>query len=474
MKKYFIPIVSVFATTLLIGSCGHKQPKQEINDSTTPLHLLRPNYKIPYGELSPDSVKADIDRVFEYISSVTPARVEDEKGNELSLDNALPDSARMHRGTFRLASYEWGVTYMALLDAARILKDKKYSDYVSDRIGYLAKATPRFRELFDRVGRTDGQMRQIVAPVTLDDAGAMSCAVMLAAMNDSTLPLKEIIERYYNIVENNTLKLSDGTIARNRPHHNSVWLDDMFMALPAMAARTRYTGNPSYLDEASRTAMNFFQRMWIPEKQLFRHGYVEGFESEPEMAWGRANGWALLTMCRLLDELPENHPQRAGIMEMYKKHVKGLAARQNKDGFWHQLLDRNDSYPETSATAIFAYGIAHGVNQGWLEPAVYGPVAQLAWNAVSTKINNKGEVEDVCVGTGMGFDPAYYYYRPVSTKAAHGYGPVIWAGAEIVRMLEKSYPRVNDSAVHYYNTDPEASMPIFSLDESGKAIEIQH
>ena len=36
-------------------------------------------------------------------------------------------------------------------------------------------------------------------------------------------------------------------------------------------------------------------------------------------------------------------------------------------GFWHQLLDRPDSYLETSATAIYAYAIAHGVNQGWLD-----------------------------------------------------------------------------------------------------------
>ena len=90
------------------------------------------------------------------------------------------------------------------------------------------------------------------------------------------------------------------------------------------------------------------------------------------------------------------------------------------------------------------------------------------------KINAKGEVEDVCVGTGMGFEPAYYAYRPVSVKAAHGYGPAIWAGAEMIKLLNTYYPYVNDSAVHYYKVDPEATMPLFSLDESGKALEIRH
>ena len=74
----------------------------------------------------------------------------------------------------------------------------------------------------------------------------------------------------------------------------------------------------------------------------------------------------------------------------------------------------------------------------------------------------------------MGFDPAFYYYRPVSVKAAHGYGPAILAGAEMVRLLENYYPRMNDSGIHYYKVDPETEVPIFSLDANGKAMEILH
>ncbi len=461
---------------LVLASCSSdKQPKEvEINDSTTPLHLLQPDYTTPYKVLSVDSVKADIDRVFSYIDSVTPPRVVNEEGEVIEDLTNLPDDAKLNQGTYRLTSYEWGVMYMALLDAYNTLGDAKYKDYVSDRIGFLAKAAPAFAELASRTGRHDGQMRQVIAPATLDDAGAMSAAFMRAAMADSTLKIGDIIERYYDIVENHTYRLADGTIARNRPHHNSVWLDDMFMALPSMAARSAYTNDPKQLDEAARIAGLFIDRMWIPEKGIFRHGYVEGLEQEPSMAWGRANGWAILTMCQLLDAMPENHPQRAKILSTIKEHIKGLSQLQGRDGFWHQLLDRNDSYEETSATAIFAYCIAHAVNQGWVEAVTYGPVAQLAWEAVASKINDKGEVEGVCVGTGMGFDPAYYYYRPVSVKAAHGYGPVIWAGSEIIKMLNSSHPRLNDSAIHYYNVDPEATVPIFSLDENGKATEVLH
>ena len=462
MKKIFLGSFLILGSLALFStlqSCSEKAEAEEveINDSTTPLHLLKPDYKTPYGQLNADSVKADIDRVFTYIDEVTPAKMVD---------------GIINQGTYRLTSYEWAVLYDALLDAAKITGDKKYSDYVSDRIGFLAKEADNFKGDI----KADRQMRQVKNPLTLDDAGAMAGAWMRAAMADSSLNINPYIEQYWNIVETTPVHLADGTVARNRPHYNAVWLDDMFMLLPSMAVRSQYTQDPKQLDEAANIATGFIKRMWIPGKNIFRHGYVEGAGHQPSMAWGRANGWGMLTLSQLLDYLPENHPKRAEILKTFQDHASGLANLQGIDGFWHQLLDRPETYEETSATAIFAYSLAHGINEGWLDPVTFGPVAQLAWQAVASKINARGEVEDVVVGTGMGFDPAYYAYRPVSVKAAHGYGPTIWAGAEIIRLLNEQHPYINDSALHFYKVDPEVpeDTPIFSLGEDGKALEVLH
>ena len=90
------------------------------------------------------------------------------------------------------------------------------------------------------------------------------------------------------------------------------------------------------------------------------------------------------------------------------------------------------------------------MNKGWIDPVAYGPMVMLAWNAVSTKVNAQGQVEGTCVGTGMGFEPAFYYHRPVSPYAAHGYGPVLLAAAEIIQLLKKNGYRINDSAIQFY------------------------
>ena len=190
--------------------------------------------------------------------------------------------------------------------------------------------------------------------------------------------------------------------------------------------------------------------MFNIEKGLFMHGWLLGMNEHPQFHWARANGWAVMTMVELLEVLPANHEGRTKVLELLRKHIRGLANYQSAKGFWHQLIDHNDSYLETSATAIYTYSIARAINRGYIDAKVYGPMVCLAWNAVASKVNEKGQVEGTCVGTGMGFDPAFYCYRPVNVYAAHGYGPVLLAGAEMIELVRTHKIEINDSAVQLY------------------------
>ena len=464
--KNRISSMAILAT--LLSACGAPQEQTGkeavINDSNTPLHLMQPEYKTPYGVITVEEVKEDMDRILRYLESCTPTRVVNEKTGETITDYPnMGTEAQHERGTFRLASYEWGVTYSAMLAAAEATGDQAYMDYVINRFNFLAEVAPYFRTLHETHGKIDPQMRQILDPHALDDAGAVCAAMVKAQLKDPSLAVTPLIQNYINYIMNGEYRLADGTFARTRPFRNTVWLDDMFMGIPPIAWYSVIAGDeqPRYQAEAVRQVLQFAERMWVPEKNLFRHGWVESMEDHPSFHWGRANGWAILTMCEVLDVLPENYPKRNEIMSLYRNHVRGLAALQSGEGFWHQLLDRNDSYLETSATAIYAYCIAHGINKGWLDAMTYGPVAMLAWHAVTTQIDEQGQVGGTCVGTGMAFDPAFYYYRPVHKMAAHGYGPVIWAGAEIINLLKSQHPKMNDSAVQFYRTEQKTDKPIF-------------
>jgi rhamnogalacturonyl hydrolase YesR len=220
--------------------------------------------------------------------------------------------------------------------------------------------------------------------------------------------------------------------------------------VPALAQMGRLSGERRYFDDGVKQVLQFAQRMFNKERGLFMHGWVQAMEVHPEFYWARANGWALMTLVELLDVLPEDHAGRGAVLELLRAHVRGLVARQSGSGFWHQLLDREDSYLETSATAIYAYAMARAIDRGWIDPMAYGPAVLLAWNAVASKVNARGQVEGTCVGTGMGFEPAFYYHRPTSVYAAHGYGPVLLAGAQMIKLLETHRLEINDSAVQLY------------------------
>ena len=444
---------------------------QQINDNNTPLHLMKPAYGVGYGVSKPEEVKQVMDRVLKYIDSETPAQLVD-KHTDVPVTDFSKVTATTHlkQGSFRLTSYEWGVTYSGVLAAYQATGDKAYLDYVTTRHQLLAGIAPYFKKIYEKEKAIDGNIRRVIDPHALDDCGAICCSMIKAEVMglDEKKSLRPLIDNYAGYILNKEYRLADGTFARIRPQKNTLWLDDMFMGIPTVAYMGKLTGAAKYYDEAARQVLQFAKRMFVPEKGLFRHGWVESMQEHPAFHWGRANGWAILTMCEVLDVLPAKHPKRAEIMKLFKAHAAGLAKLQHHDGFWHQLLDRNDTYLEASATAIYTYCLAHGVNQGWLDAKVYGPVAQLGWHAVASSVNQKGQVEKVCVGTGMGFDPSFYAYRPCHVMAAHGYGPVLWAGAEMINLLKKQHPKSNDSAVMFYDEEVPTDAPIFNYNGSTK------
>lgn len=446
MKKALITAMVFYYVTLFAQA--QQEPQTDVN---TPLHMLQPDYQTPYVKMSIADIEKTLDRVRAYLESSTPMKIVHARTGEEIKNFNRPDSAAIFApGDFRLISYEWGVTYAGMLNATEATGDRRYSDYTKNRLNFLAEMRTYFQKVEAAYPHARNPMRSVLEPRALDDAGAM-CAAMIkatrAGLNDNLRPM---IDNFIDYISNDEFRFDDGVLARNRPLPNTLWLDDLFMSVPALAQMGKLTGERKYFDDAVKQVVQFSERMFNQEKGIYMHGWTQGMEPHPQFHWARANGWALMTKVELLDVLPGDHPERSKVMDLLHRHIKGLARYQSGEGFWHQLIDRPDSYLETSATAIYAYSIAKAINNGWVDKQAYGPMTCLAWNAVTTKVNEKGQVEGTCVGTGMAFDPAFYYYRPVSKYAAHGYGPVLLAGAEVIKMFKNNKVEVNDSALMFY------------------------
>jgi len=187
----------------------------------------------------------------------------------------------------------------------------------------------------------------------------------------------------------------------------------------------RATREMKYADRAARQMAAYLDKLQ-KENGLFHHA------PEAPFFWGRGNGWVAAAMAEVLDSLPEDHELQPDIMMHYKKMMHSLLDFQSDNGMWRQLVDYEYSWAESSCTAMFAYAVAVGINNGWLEEKIYRPVVKKAWAAIAAHIDKNGNVREICVGTGQKNDLEYYLTRPRQSGDFHGQAPVLWLASELL------------------------------------------
>ncbi len=436
------PLRAALAALALVVSAGSlpAEGPYRNRDNKDPLDSGEPTYPIPYQLPTPAEVTDVLHRVHRYLDRVVPSQVYNRKTGAAVTDLSTPIAeARTTRGEFDFnpLAYEMGVIHSGMLAAAQVTGDPRFSEFTRRHTQFIADHLAYFRaqEQAFKLGRQNS-FRGILEPVALDDSGSM-CAALIRARQAGVGPdLMPVIQTWADWVHRGQFRLSDGTLARQRPQAQSLWADDFYMSVPALAEMGRLTGNRAYFDDAVKNVLQMSQYLFVADKGLYTHGWNSNSPQAPHFFWGRANGWAVLAISDLLDVLPKDHPGYEKVLAQHVALLRGVSQYQSGRGLWHQMLDRNDSYLETSATAMFVYGLAHAINQGWISPTTYGSIAQAGWNGLLTRINADGGVEGTCVGTTYASDQVYYYNRPVSVHAMHGYGPVLLAGAEMVKLLQ--------------------------------------
>jgi len=427
------------ATVLTFAASLHAEGPFRNRDNKSTADTAEGTYPVPYQLPTAEEVTASIAKIRDFLNTAAPTRVIDSRTRQEITDFATPvqtaiaDAGEME---FNPLMYEMGVVHSGMLRAAAVTGDAKFADYTRKHMQFIADKLPYFRASAAKFGPDVNGFRRIIEPRALDDSGSM-CAALVRARNANVGPdLKPAIDTWADWILKKQYRLQDATLARQRPQAQSLWADDLYMSVPALAELGKLTGDRAYFDLAVQQIDGFTQRLFNPALGIYTHGWNGSNPSAPHFYWARANGWAVVAICDLLDVLPKDHPGYERTMKQLRALLRGVAHFQSGNGLWHQMMDRNDSYLETSASAMFTYGIAHAVNEGWISPTTYGSIAQAGWIAVSTKINAKGQVEGTCVGTTFASDQVYYYNRPVSVKALHGYGPTILAGVEMLRMLK--------------------------------------
>lgn len=347
-------------------------------------------------------------------------------------------------GTCKISSYyqEWryvnGVLDLSMMDLYRITGNGKYRDFVKDNLAFFFNKSNQdlMRKDYEKGIKNTGYYR-FFSMKSLDDCGAMGAALVELNKFYPNEEYTSYLKKIADYILHKEKRLPDGTLCRGNKDNLTVWLDDLYMSLSFLTHYGTAYQNMKCFDCAAQQVIQFDSLLSDKTSGLYYHCYYHKMHEQGVAHWGRANGWGLYAQTLLLSTIPENHPLRGRLMQIFRRAVRSISRFQDKDGMWHQLLDKEDSYQETSCTAMFAYSIARGINEGWLEQE-YVPVVKRAWNGItSSYITEEGELRNVCIGTGISYDLPFYYERPTPLNDAHGLGAFIQAGLEVYKLLEK-------------------------------------
>lgn len=203
------------------------------------------------------------------------------------------------------------------------------------------------------------------------------------------------------------------------------WIDDMYMVGMLQIQAYRANRQQKYADRAAMQLTAYLKKLQQPNG-LFFHG------PDFHYYWGRGNGWVASSLAEVLKSLPANHPLRPEIMNGYQKMMAALLKYQSDNGMWRQLVDYPYAWTESSCTAMFAYAMSVGVDNGWLKEKEYGPAVVKAWKALAAHVDRDGKVREICVGTGQTDDIEFYLKRPRILGDFHGQAPVLWLIDELL------------------------------------------
>ncbi len=210
-------------------------------------------------------------------------------------------------------------------------------------------------------------------------------------------------------------------ITTHEPNPGQIWDDTLFMTVLFLYRAGMALDRPDWRDEARYQFLLHIKYLHAPENGLWYHGWTfEGRHHFGRAFWARGNSWFTCGAVDFIEWLEEDDCVRRLILNTWKEQCLRLCKVQHESGLWHTLLDHDDSYLETSASAAIAYGLLKGVRLGLL-PDCCRDHAQRALTGVLAQVGEDGAVGGVSYGTPVGDTVDFYRTIPIQ-PTAYGQG----------------------------------------------------
>ncbi|QSW88588.1 glycoside hydrolase family 88 protein [Flavobacterium endoglycinae] len=248
-------------------------------------------------------------------------------------------------------------------------------------------------------------------------------------------------KRYQTVIEQLRKQIASqprtpsGGFWHKQIYPNQMWIDGLYMAEPFYTQYTVTYENGKSLDDIAKQFELAHDHLKDSKTGLLYHAWDESKEigwanretgTSPTI-WSRGIGWYMMALVETLDYFPKNHPKQKELIGFLNEIAQNAVKAQSSSGLWYQVTDKPElqgNFLESSGSAMIIYGLAKGVNKGYL-PSSYKKTAQKSFDAfikefVKTNENNEITISNVSSNVGLGGKPfrdgTNEYYAKSKTK----------------------------------------------------------
>ena len=247
---------------------------------------------------------------------------------------------------------------------------------------------------------------------------------------------------------------------RKPAYPNQMWLDGIFMVDSFYATWTNYfdNDNTTAWDDILLQYDNIEKATRNKTSNLLVHGYDESkvavwadpITGAAPLVWSRAVGWYYISLIEVLQLFPKAHAGYGKLVNYYKTLSDGLLRAQDKTGGWWLIMNegypgRKGNYIESSASAMFTYGMLKGIDLGLIDRRTYLKPAKKAYGLLTDRFvstNQNGTINwegTIAVGS-LSSNGSYEYYIgvPIVKNDYKGTGPFMLASYEYERWASRA------------------------------------
>ncbi len=365
------------------------------------------------------------------------------------LDGSTPDKPLWNIENIRDGkpvrwNYIDGCMVTALLCAAEITGEKKYSDFAENFIDWYV--------------HEDGSITGYdTSEYNLDDINEGRVLFDLYKMTGKE-KYKKAIDLIKTQIDTQP-RTETGNFWHKKIYPNQIWLDGLYMAQVFYTRYQKEFGGKDYSDIVNQFK-NVRKLMFDENKKLYYHGcdtskqmfWADKTTGHSGSFWLRSIGWFCISLIDNI-ELIDDEAARAELVKIFKEAIEGIAQYADPEtGMFYQVVDcggREGNYLETSGSSMIAYAMMKGARLGVLDKK-FAETGKKTFDGICRKylsINDNGELNlgGICLVAGLGPDAKphrngsyeYYISEPIVENDAKGVAPFILAYTEIKRMEVK-------------------------------------